>query len=73
MTSLPNSVTPVEHPDTVQDAAASPDKEMPYAELGLKPEEYADIKRLLGRRPTRRSPPRCVSTCWWVWVKTLVW
>ena len=52
MTSLPNSVTPVEHPDTVQDAAASPDKEMPYAELGLKPEEYADIKRLLGRRPT---------------------
>nr|WP_300339554.1 phosphoribosylformylglycinamidine synthase subunit PurL [Actinomyces sp.] len=43
---------PVEHPDTVQDAAATPDQEMPYRELGLKDEEYASIKGLLGRRPT---------------------
>ncbi|WP_172119352.1 phosphoribosylformylglycinamidine synthase subunit PurL [Actinomyces faecalis] len=43
---------PVEHPDTVQDAAATPDQEMPYRELGLKDEEYASIKELLGRRPT---------------------
>lgn len=43
---------PVEHPDTVADAAATPDQEMPWAELGLKADEYEDIKRLLGRRPT---------------------
>ncbi|WP_048780424.1 phosphoribosylformylglycinamidine synthase subunit PurL [Actinomyces urogenitalis] len=43
---------PVEHPDTIQDAAATPDQEMPYRELGLKDEEYASIKELLGRRPT---------------------
>ncbi|MDO4244112.1 MAG: phosphoribosylformylglycinamidine synthase subunit PurL [Actinomyces sp.] len=43
---------PVEHPDTVADAAATPEREMPYAELGLKDEEYASITRLLGRRPT---------------------
>lgn len=43
---------PVEHPDTVADAAATPEREMPWKELGLKAEEYQDIKRLLGRRPT---------------------
>ncbi|VEG28207.1 phosphoribosylformylglycinamidine synthase subunit PurL [Actinomyces howellii] len=43
---------PVEHPDTVADAAATPDREMPYAELGLKDEEYTSITALLGRRPT---------------------
>ena len=43
---------PVEHPDTVADAAAAPEREMPYRELGLKDEEYASIKDLLGRRPT---------------------
>ncbi|WP_366180933.1 phosphoribosylformylglycinamidine synthase subunit PurL [Actinomyces timonensis] len=43
---------PVEHPDTVADAAATPDQEMPYRELGLKDDEYASIKELLGRRPT---------------------
>ena len=43
---------PVEHPDTVADAAATPEREMPYAELGLKDDEYASIKSLLGRRPT---------------------
>ncbi|MDO5079946.1 phosphoribosylformylglycinamidine synthase subunit PurL [Buchananella hordeovulneris] len=39
-------------PDTVENAAATPDQEMPYAELGLKSDEYARIKELLGRRPT---------------------
>ena len=42
----------VEHPDTTGDAAATPDRQMPYRELGLKDEEYASIKELLGRRPT---------------------
>ncbi|WP_196717257.1 phosphoribosylformylglycinamidine synthase subunit PurL [Actinomyces trachealis] len=43
---------PVEHPDTIQEAAATPDQEMPYRQLGLKDDEYASIKELLGRRPT---------------------
>ena len=43
---------PVEHPDTVADAAATPERAMPHRELGLKDEEYASIKELLGRRPT---------------------
>jgi len=29
--------------DTVADAAREPDVAQPYAELGLRPEEYADI------------------------------
>jgi len=38
--------------DTVENAAATPDEEQPYAELGLKPDEYQSIRDLLGRRPT---------------------
>jgi len=38
--------------DTVDNAIATPDKEQPYAALGLKPDEYARIKEILGRRPT---------------------
>ncbi len=38
--------------DTVADAIAHPEREQPYAELGLKPNEYADIREILGRRPT---------------------
>lgn len=38
--------------DTVAHAAATPDTAQPYAELGLKPEEYGEIRDLLGRRPT---------------------
>lgn len=38
--------------DTVADAVASPDLEQPYAALGLKDDEYARIKEILGRRPT---------------------
>src|SRR5262245_22376013 len=38
--------------DTVEHAAATPDQEQPWAELGLKADEYARIRELLGRRPT---------------------
>ena len=38
--------------DTVEHALATADLEQPYAELGLKPDEYARIRDLLGRRPT---------------------
>lgn len=39
-------------PDSVENAIATPEKEQPYAALGLKPDEYARIKEILGRRPT---------------------
>ena len=38
--------------DTVEAAAQNPELEQPYAELGLKDDEYARIKEILGRRPT---------------------
>jgi phosphoribosylformylglycinamidine synthase len=38
--------------DTVSNAAATPDREQPYAALGLKEDEYLSIRRILGRRPT---------------------
>jgi phosphoribosylformylglycinamidine synthase subunit PurL len=38
--------------DTVDQAAHAPDTEQPFAELGLKDEEYQRIRDLLGRRPT---------------------
>jgi phosphoribosylformylglycinamidine synthase subunit PurL len=38
--------------DTVGDAARTPDQAQPWAELGLKDDEYARIKEILGRRPT---------------------
>ena len=38
--------------DTVAIAQANPDAVQPFAELGLKPDEYARIKEILGRRPT---------------------
>ena len=38
--------------DTVGAAQANPDLEQPYASLGLKDDEYARIKEILGRRPT---------------------
>jgi phosphoribosylformylglycinamidine synthase len=39
--------------DTVAHAAASPDEDQPFLELGLKDDEYAAIREVLGRRPTR--------------------
>ncbi|OBI28059.1 phosphoribosylformylglycinamidine synthase subunit PurL [Mycobacterium sp. E2238] len=38
--------------DTVERAAASPDQPQPFAELGLKDDEYQRIREILGRRPT---------------------
>jgi phosphoribosylformylglycinamidine (FGAM) synthase-like enzyme len=38
--------------DTVAIATANPDTPQPFAELGLKPDEYTSIKEILGRRPT---------------------
>jgi phosphoribosylformylglycinamidine synthase len=38
--------------DTVTTAQETPDSSQPFAELGLKPDEYARIKEILGRRPT---------------------
>ncbi|MEW2455473.1 phosphoribosylformylglycinamidine synthase subunit PurL [Streptomyces albus] len=38
--------------DTVKHAEQTPDTELPWAELGLKEEEYARIREILGRRPT---------------------
>jgi phosphoribosylformylglycinamidine synthase subunit PurL len=38
--------------DTVEHAAATPEVEQPYEALGVKPDEYARIHEILGRRPT---------------------
>jgi len=38
--------------DTVANAVATPDTSQPFAELGLKPDEYDRIRTILGRRPT---------------------
>ncbi|WP_080796638.1 phosphoribosylformylglycinamidine synthase subunit PurL [Corynebacterium pacaense] len=38
--------------DTVEAATANPDLVQPFAELGLKEDEYARIRDILGRRPT---------------------
>jgi phosphoribosylformylglycinamidine synthase len=38
--------------DTVELAATTPDDAQPYRELGLKDDEYARIRDILGRRPT---------------------
>jgi phosphoribosylformylglycinamidine (FGAM) synthase-like enzyme len=38
--------------DTVEIAKQTPEREQPFAELGLKDDEYARIREILGRRPT---------------------
>ncbi|MER7172536.1 phosphoribosylformylglycinamidine synthase subunit PurL [Streptomyces mesophilus] len=38
--------------DTVKHAAGTPDVSQPWKELGLKEDEYARIREILGRRPT---------------------
>jgi phosphoribosylformylglycinamidine synthase subunit PurL len=38
--------------DTVGNAERNPDQLQPFAELGLKPDEYQRIRDILGRRPT---------------------
>ena len=49
-TAAPTTTPPVL--DTVEVAATTPEKEQPYAALGLKPDEYERIRNILGRRPT---------------------
>jgi phosphoribosylformylglycinamidine synthase II len=39
--------------DSVDRAAGTPDEEQPYLELGLKDDEYARVREVLGRRPTQ--------------------
>jgi phosphoribosylformylglycinamidine synthase len=38
--------------DTVTVAGGDPDREQPWADLGLKADEYDRIREILGRRPT---------------------
>ncbi len=38
--------------DTVKTAETTPEVDQPFADLGLKPDEYARIREILGRRPT---------------------
>ncbi|WP_326619933.1 phosphoribosylformylglycinamidine synthase subunit PurL [Streptomyces decoyicus] len=38
--------------DTIKHAAETPDTDQPWAELGLKQDEYQRIREILGRRPT---------------------
>ncbi|GAB3631835.1 phosphoribosylformylglycinamidine synthase subunit PurL [Microbacterium shaanxiense] len=51
-TPTPEASTRQHVPDSVSNAEATPEKEQPYAALGLKPDEYARIREILGRRPT---------------------
>ena len=46
------SQAPAVHVDSVERAAATPERQQPYAALGLTDDEYARIRELLGRRPT---------------------
>jgi phosphoribosylformylglycinamidine synthase II len=46
------AISPQTHVDTVTLAAADPERDQPWAELGLKADEYARIREILGRRPT---------------------
>ena len=39
--------------DTVERARQTPDEEQPFLDLGLKDDEYARIREVLGRRPTQ--------------------
>ncbi|MGP9694081.1 phosphoribosylformylglycinamidine synthase subunit PurL [Brachybacterium sp. AOP25-B2-12] len=48
----PDTTAPREDIDTVEDAQSTPDRPQPFAELGLKDDEYARIREILGRRPT---------------------
>jgi phosphoribosylformylglycinamidine synthase len=47
-------MTTVDHRvDTVEQAIATPGEFQPYAELGLRDDEYERIREILGRRPTQ--------------------
>ncbi len=46
------SEQPAYQPDSVGRAARTPEVSQPWAELGLRPDEYAQFQEILGRRPT---------------------
>ncbi|ORA14624.1 phosphoribosylformylglycinamidine synthase II [Mycobacterium arosiense ATCC BAA-1401 = DSM 45069] len=46
------TTAPAQAIDTVEHAATTPDEPQPFAELGLKDDEYQRIREILGRRPT---------------------
>jgi phosphoribosylformylglycinamidine synthase subunit PurL len=52
MSPTPAHSTSAHRTDTVEHAAATPDVEQPWAELGLKKDEYERVREILGRRPT---------------------
>ncbi|GAA3933942.1 phosphoribosylformylglycinamidine synthase subunit PurL [Microbacterium soli] len=52
MSAAPSASAHQHIPDSVENAIATPEKEQPYAALGLKDDEYARIREILGRRPT---------------------
>ena len=57
MTETPAVAAPAEtarkfNIDTVEHAAKTPDTELPWAELGLKQNEFDEVVKVLGRRPT---------------------
>ncbi len=54
MTDAPTQQAPTHQNavDTVEHAAETPEREQPWAELGLKSDEYDRIRAILGRRPT---------------------
>jgi phosphoribosylformylglycinamidine synthase II len=45
-------LNPAHVPDTVENAKVTPERDQPYEALGLKQNEYEEIRKLLGRRPT---------------------
>lgn len=52
MTTAPEASVRQHVPDSVSNAESTPEKEQPYGALGLKDDEYARIREILGRRPT---------------------
>src|SRR5690625_2363135 len=50
--SSPTTAAPQGDVDTVEHAASTPDQAQPYADLGVKDDEYQRIREILGRRPT---------------------
>ena len=52
MSLIPSSPAYASGVDTVDAAGATPEVTQPWSELGLKADEYASIREILGRRPT---------------------
>src|SRR5699024_11764429 len=59
----PTTAAPQGDVDTVEHAASTPDQAPPYADLGVKDDEYQSIREMLGRRPTNAELARCPVMC----------